>query len=189
MTDERIDLTPVAVYVPAGYPGTLGSIEPGSGIVGSAERGRVTIDYEGGIYRDPADRGTLADRCHIAWGRHLISDRFPGRYPTVARASVPVETVVQVGTYDPREGELTFTDADALGLVAQWLGLTEPGASTAEQDLAFTLAAQRLTTTTVRHQQRRELRQAIAARTYPPQLLRQFARQWHCEDLIDNPTA
>lgn len=101
------------VYVPIlGSPGAR-LIEPGSGIVGTIEGNDVTLDYEGGRHAD--NIVTFADRVMHAAGRHAE------RYPTVARALVPLESAIRVGTYDYHEGEVQLI-GDAMLLVIAWLG-------------------------------------------------------------------
>lgn len=108
------------VYVPRS--GHVTSIDPGSGIVGAVEEsGRLTVDYEGNRNRASNIR-TYADRVLHAHGRHTV------RYPTIARQSVPVETMIWVGTFDDHThtfdlggGELP--EAEARELLAAWCAL------------------------------------------------------------------
>lgn len=102
----------LTVYVPAErVRGRLRVAVAGSAIVGPSspdELGRVMVDYEGGIYDQDFD---FDKKLFHAAGRHI------GRYPTVARAWVPAEDLMAVGTYTV-DGlwnvRLHITDQEAL---------------------------------------------------------------------------
>lgn len=88
-------------------------IDRGSGIVGTPEGERVTIDFEGNRH-GYANIHTFADRVMIAAGRHQE------RYPTIARLSVEAGSVVRVGSYDG--SRRIAVDFDRLDAVAAWIG-------------------------------------------------------------------
>lgn len=117
---------PLNVYVPR--PGGVTTIDPGSGIVGTPssewfagtagaggnDTGRIVVDYEGRRFNQ-ANIVTFADKCLVAAGRHL------SHYPTIARAWMRDDELVQVGEFD---GNHVFvTDPVAL---AAWLGYKGP---------------------------------------------------------------
>ena len=110
--DYEVDLSPVTLYLPAEWPAGLGHIVKGSALVGSAaddEAGCVVVDYAGAVFpRSPA--ATLADHAHNAWGRHVKTRLNPRRAATIARVTVHADRLRRVGTYDPREGEVTLHD-------------------------------------------------------------------------------
>ncbi len=161
-----LDLSPVTVFTPAHFERT--PILPASGIVGiAADDGRrVRVDYEGDRFGPTEQFKLWADRVHHAWGRHAAN------YPTVARALLPVEDLVAVGVYDPAEGVISVAP-DRLGDVARWLGVTEPE-----------VAAQLEISSVVRHQQRREIRAALAAGTMARTAIAAYARRHGHEDLL-----
>jgi hypothetical protein len=104
------------VYVPR--PGSRYEqlIDGGSGIVGTLEEnGRIVLDYEGNRYSSPSLAG-YADRVHHAAGRHGV------RYPTIARALVDPDEVIEVGDYDYETGVVTLYGAEERELLEHWLG-------------------------------------------------------------------
>lgn len=105
------------VYLPApGHPAMAG-IAPRSGIVGEPRPGgeEVLIYYEGAIYNQVGmDR--LADRVFHAHGR------LRERYPTLATRVVPRDSLIVVGTFDPRGGRIILTGPHSEREVAAWLG-------------------------------------------------------------------
>lgn len=123
--DEVID-----VYIPALSDPLRGVIRLGSGIVGTTDGERTTIDYEGNLY-GAQNIVTWADRVMIAAGRHST------RYPTVARSWVKPEALIRVGTYEYRKSgpaiELEALEYGpeppglplARALVCQWLGVDD----------------------------------------------------------------
>jgi hypothetical protein len=153
--------------------------------VGPVSGGRQLVYYE-----QPSEMsdGTFTDRVLIAHGR-AWSDRGgdPPRHQvsTHKMAAVNADTVITVGSYDPREGEIILEpDPDARRRLIAWLGLEH------EPDVDAQLAAQ-LQSTAVRHLTRRELRRALAnpAARYQP-VLRLFARRHGHGDLLDQrPTS
>jgi hypothetical protein len=102
------------IYVPVAAR-IKASIRPGSGIVGSPDGDRITIDYEGAIY-DQAALVHFADRVAQAASRHVTN------YPTVARMWVKPEDLAKVGTWDGLEGEVHLGRSGATALAA-WLGV------------------------------------------------------------------
>jgi hypothetical protein len=108
----------IAVYVPKGAARWL--IARGSGVVGS-RRGpteRVTIDYEGNLY-GAVNLACYANRVARAYYRHATD------YPTVARAYVPPEELLQVGWYEPGLGQVTLFTGGAVADLAEWLDVAE----------------------------------------------------------------
>ena len=115
MQHERTGTT---LYVPnAGSPLRI-SIREGSGIVGTDVPGddRVMIDYEGAIYGQSNIR-TYEDRVWQAWGRHTEN------YPTVARAYVKREELIEVGFLDPERREI---HVDRQDVVDEWCAVAVP---------------------------------------------------------------
>lgn len=169
MNDRTIDYTPVAVYLPAADDPLNAVIRPRSGIVGTpADDDRLVLDY--------ADRpvgGTWADRLHIAWGRHLRQDGH--RYPTIARSTVAAHQATVIATYDPREGDVAL-DPQSAALAARWLDVDE-------DSLEHELHAH-----SARHDQRREIRAALAGGTHDRQAIAQYARRYGHDDLLDEPS-
>jgi hypothetical protein len=105
---------PLAVFVP--LAGTLPNIKRGSGIVGSdapPQHGyqMTEIDFEGNLYGADNIR-TYADRVMHA------ADRHETKYPTVARMTVPDDTLVYVGDFDGKR--VNFDPVNFLAL-AEWL--------------------------------------------------------------------
>lgn len=97
------------VYVPA--PGALNWIAPGSGIVGVADDGgRRAIFYEGDIYSGVLGK---TQRAYSELVYHA-ADRMAVDYPTVAKALVPVENLIEVGSFDYATVTLVITDQAAL---------------------------------------------------------------------------
>jgi hypothetical protein len=107
------------IYVPRpGHP-ELAHIDPGSAIVGvPLDDGRVAIYYEGNRYGS-ASMERLADRMAQAAARLRFD------YPTVAKARVPSESLVQVGRYDGVEGRVEVSDRDAERELCRWLGVDQ----------------------------------------------------------------
>jgi hypothetical protein len=107
------------VYVPrADYPG-VGHIDPGSAVVGvPLEEGDVVIHYEGNRYGSTSMK-RLADRVAQAAARLRFD------YPTVAKAIVPGESLLEVGRYDGVEGRVELSGEDAKREVCRWLGVDE----------------------------------------------------------------
>lgn len=107
------DAQKLAVYVPAPDSELIGEVWEGSGIVGSlvGDTGRLRLDYEG----DRTIYPSFSDRVQRAAERHQASR--PGGsqgYPTRASAHVDPSQVIEVGRWDPVEGELTVTDPNRL---------------------------------------------------------------------------
>lgn len=114
----------IAVYVPTG---DLFGIARRSGIVGTevvenadlvtegvASR-RLLVDYEGNVY-GAQNVVTFADRVFQAWGRHST------RYPTVARLSLPPETMRKVGDFLPDLGRVYIDGPEERLLLEEWIG-------------------------------------------------------------------
>jgi hypothetical protein len=110
----------VIVYVPAAGHRASAGIARGSAIVGRPDAGRedVRIYYEGAIYGQSEVR-TLADRAVYACGR-LVDD-----YPTAAAMSLPRNTLVAVGTFDPTTSEILLTGDQSAAAVAEWLDMRQ----------------------------------------------------------------
>ena len=87
------------LYVPSA--GTATMIRPGSAIVGERRGDRIEVDYEGG--GRASNVVTFEDFVTHAAGRRSQ------RYPTVARASFPADTLIEVG-------EVRYD-----GLLREWL--------------------------------------------------------------------
>jgi hypothetical protein len=165
---------PVDVFIPSpDGTGTLG-VRRGSAIAGEPARSgaddRLDIYYQDDAH---GSMPTFADRAYMAAGR-LVH-----RAPVVARASnVAASELLYVGVYDDRNGEVLLVDDDqARELLAEWIGV----------DVAD-LERERHTTTSVRHDQRRGIREALE-RTggVPSPVVRSFARRFGHEDLLDPP--
>ncbi len=96
------------VYVPMAE--RQQGIAKGSGIVGVEDDGhgghRLLVYYEGDLYR--ADKRPYPDLVYHA------ADRMATAYPTVARALVRADSLLQVGTFDYAHGRLVITDQVAL---------------------------------------------------------------------------
>jgi hypothetical protein len=113
-------MTDIDVFLPSEQLASV--IDRGSGVVGTTgAAGRYTLDYEGNRF-GASNVVTFADRVSVAAGRHLE------KYPTVARASVPLDEVLRVGTFDTETGVVDLGAGDvgedeARHLVAQWCGL------------------------------------------------------------------
>lgn len=106
----------VVVYVPAAGHRATASIARGSAIVGrpDARREDVRIYYEGAVY-EQSEMRTLADRAVYACGRMVDG------YPTSAALSVPRESLIAVGTFDPTTSEIVLTGDQSAAAVAEWL--------------------------------------------------------------------
>jgi hypothetical protein len=115
---------PLTVFVPAA--GCLVYVRPSSAIVGRLH------ETPSGWLADasPVDNGPLVEVCYEGNLYHAeclarfservrqAADRLITEYPTIARAWVPAEALVPVGTYVPRTHALAFTNLEAL---ACWL--------------------------------------------------------------------
>ena len=177
---------PIKVVLPReDDPLALAVVDPpatASVALGPVSGGRQLVYYE-----QPSEMsdGTFTDRVLIAHGR-AWSDHGgdPPRHhvSTHKIAAVNADTVITVGSYDPREGEITLApDPEARRRLVAWLALEH------EPDIDTRLAAQ-LHSTAVKHLTRRELRRALAdpaARHQPA--LRLFARRHGHSDLLDQP--
>lgn len=186
MTTTSIDYTPVTLYVPITGSLSLGNVLPGSALVsdGLANADRLTVDYEGNKYERPDVR--FADLAHLAWGRHLRTERQPNRGATTARSRVPASELLVIGTYDPREGDVTYAEDHAARLAAaHWQGLIPDGEDRDDATLDGLLEPTRRTTGNSHHQSRRELR-AHRAQNPGPVLphVRDWARRMGHEDLL-----
>lgn len=108
----------IAVYVPK--PGLHGLIAPKSGVVGSTQgvTDRVMIDYEGNLF-GAVNLERYANRVARAYDRHVT------RYPTVARAFVSPDELIQIGTYEPAEFGVLVYPGGAMNDLAEWLGVEE----------------------------------------------------------------
>jgi hypothetical protein len=111
----------LTVYVPVAGSRLRGWILPGSGIVGTVQpgTGRVLIDYEGNKY-GAASLGPYEERVYHAHDRHTWRGR---GYPTIARALVPFEELIEVGFYDP---ETRTVHIDRQDVVDDWLAAAVP---------------------------------------------------------------
>lgn len=177
---------PIKVVLPReDEPLGLAAVDPpGTAFVsvGPVSDGRQLVYYE---QPSEVSHGTFTDRVLIAHGR-AWSDRGgdPPRHQvsTHKMAAVKADTVITVGSYDPREGEITLEpDPNVRRQLIAWLGLEH------EPDVDALLAAQ-LQSTSVKHLTRRDLRRALAnpaARHQPA--LRLFARRHGHGDLIEPP--
>jgi hypothetical protein len=109
------------VYVPAPTSPLRHTIRRGSGIVGVPHAdGFVRIDFEGGIY-EQAEMRRYANRVLHAAGRARAN------YPTVARALVRADELVEVGVWNDDLGRvLPHPTADAVRALTEWLGGSSP---------------------------------------------------------------
>jgi hypothetical protein len=184
-----MNLQPVTLYLPDPLQRRL-HIDAGSAIVATP-----LSDWEAGVYGpEPATPGSLmvvdyegdrlggahptfADRAHAAHGRHTE------HYATSARCWLPIDQLRPIGTYDPVEGAIALEEAsDVPELLAAWLGLTVDNGDGYDDEA---LCRQVLTTTNARHQQRREIRDALREPSrFPPQVVRWYARRYGHEDLL-----
>ena len=187
--DYEVDLSPVTLYLPAEWPASLGHIVKGSALVGSAaddEAGCVVVDYAGAVFpRSPA--ATLADHAHNAWGRHVKTRLNPRRAATIARVTVHADRLRRVGTYDPREGEVTLDDDAATMLIAEWIDIAPSSTGPLTDTVRDAVAAQCLTVGQHRHDCRRRVRALLAEKPHMKDLLRPHARSMGIEDLLDGP--
>jgi hypothetical protein len=110
-------MTMLRVFVPNPDTDRALIIDPGSGIVSADDTGadRVTVDYEGNRF-ESAQMAAYADRVDHAAGRHTT------RYPTVARASLPTDALIEVATYDDETGTVTPLSPTHAATLAQWCG-------------------------------------------------------------------
>jgi len=136
-----------------------------------ARADRLVLDYEGGRSGSESFR-TFADRVHHAHGRQTT------RYPTVARITVSADTVALIGFYDPLEGEIDLVDDLAYRRLAAWLGRRPTDAT------AAALAKELHTTCSAKHQQRREIRAALASGTPNRAAIASYARRYGHTDLL-----
>lgn len=172
---------PIAVLLPTSAGSGLlhATIEPGSGIVavGAGDGERQLVYYQ---KLSQMTGGTYADRVAIAHGRAWSDQLKPGCSGTPSThqmLAAPRKAIQPIGTYDPREGEITLHDEHARVLLTAWL----EGAG--ERDDPDTLATA-LLSTSVKHQTRRDLRRALAVPgPHHPHLAR-FARKHGHEDLL-----
>jgi len=107
------------VYVPRA-DSRLG-IDRGSGIVSIGRlvqsgqaTDRVLVDYEGNRY-GAVNIVTYADRVAHAY------DRQRQQYPTVARALVARESLIEIGWYEPDVGSVVVFPGGARDDLAEWL--------------------------------------------------------------------
>jgi hypothetical protein len=148
-------------------------------LAGEPHGGRQVLYYE-----EPRDGLTFnfADRVLHAHGR-AWNDRPRGderRWPCTHRLlAARTGEITRIGTYDPREGEITLAPDPALRdqLIA-WLGLAH------SDDPAGRLTAELQTTSSVEHDIRREIRRAIANGATLSPTLRQLARRHGHDDLL-----
>ena len=107
----------LSVYVPRANHPEVAHIDAGSAIVGlPQDDGRIAIYYEGNRYGS-ASMERFADRVAQAAARLRFD------YPTVAKARVPSESLVEVGRYDGVEGRVELTGEDAERELRGWLGV------------------------------------------------------------------
>lgn len=93
------------VYVPKD-PRLESFIVRGSAIVGEpTESGRVVVYYEGNLY---GSAPTFEDRLRLAAGR--LSEG----YPTIARAWLEPDALLEVGSYEYPSGRFVLTNEPAL---------------------------------------------------------------------------
>jgi len=92
------------------------NIRRGSGIVGIPEpdESDVLVYFEGNVYGSTGME-RLADRAYHAF------DRLRSQYPTVAFARLPKTALVDVGTFDPWQGQITPRSEEAEREIADWL--------------------------------------------------------------------
>jgi hypothetical protein len=107
------------VYVPRVSHPEVGQIDPGSAVVRlRLDDGRVAIHYEGNRYGS-ASMERFADRVAQAAARLRFD------YPTVAKARVPGESLVEVGRYDGVEGRVELSGEGAERELRRWLGVEQ----------------------------------------------------------------
>jgi hypothetical protein len=90
-------------------------------------------------------------------------------------ASITPDAIVEIGTYDPRDGEIHLTDTAARDLLAGWLGL-DPTDQALDQQLA--------TQGSAAHENRRRIRAGLANLGAQTTALELFARQQGHQDLL-----
>jgi len=115
---------PVPIYVPVKpWAERPFGIVRGSAIVGLPAPNQaddmLVVYYEGNVHGDNYF-SRFAIRCLHAHGR------LAQRYPTVAKANLPVHSLTQVGVWHPREKVVELLDVD---LLAEWCGWTLPVSS------------------------------------------------------------
>lgn len=99
--------------------GPTAGIARGSAIVGrpDARREDARIYYEGAVY-EQIEMRTLADRAVYACGRMV--DGYPTSQLSAAM-SVPRESLIAVGAFDPTTSESILTGYQSAAVVAEWL--------------------------------------------------------------------
>lgn len=102
------------IFVPK--PGHELGIAPGSALVAGMEQPHkdlAVVYYEGNVY-DVPDLRAFAQKLLHAAGRQAV------RYPTVARMTIPRQSLIEVGHYDyPSQRIVQVTNAEAL---QAWIG-------------------------------------------------------------------
>lgn len=97
----------ITIYVPKKNSRIWATIAKGSGIVGGEGEvpGMVVIYYEGNLY-NAVNLNSYEERVKCAWGRMRT------KYPTTAMAMVPAEELIQIGTLD--DHDINITDQETL---------------------------------------------------------------------------
>lgn len=108
---------PLQVYVPV-HPDRLSLILKGSAIVsdGQLRDGQLLVYFEGNLY-GAVNLQRFEDKMLQAAGR-LVQ-----KYPTVARCLMPVDQLMEVGTYD-YPNQRFQAKPDTLSALNQWLEMT-----------------------------------------------------------------
>jgi hypothetical protein len=176
---------PIVVVLPVADRALTFATGPGPGpafvLAGEPHDGRQILYYE--EPRDGLDYN-FADRVLYAHGR-AWHDRPCGQRPSTHRLlAAPTSEITRLGTYDPREGEITLDPDPALrDQLLAWLGLANAS------DPAAALATELQPSSSVKHESRREIRRALAAgRRFDP-VLRSFARRMGHSDLLGGPSS
>src|SRR4051812_14214840 len=105
------------VYVPRQDHPEVAHIDGGAAVAGlPLDDGYVDIYYEGNRYGSASMR-RFGDRVAQAAARLRFD------YPTVAKARVPSELLVEVGRYDGVEGRVELRGEDAEDELCRWLAV------------------------------------------------------------------
>jgi hypothetical protein len=105
----------VPLFIPKDPKGDSLKILPGSAVVGGQllDNGRRMVYFEGNKY-NAQDGKRFVVRCLLAYGR------MAQRYPTVAKAAMASDDLVQVGEFDPVRSAVSVHKSAEL---ATWLGM------------------------------------------------------------------
>jgi hypothetical protein len=172
---------PITVVIPDTSASSLRTtIEPASGAVVIAPETDLALVY----YQPASSRAvnvvTFADRVMIAHGRawsDVLRPGASGQPSTINPIAVDAAALIQIGSYDPREGEITPSSEQARDALAAWLDTPAHTDQFNEQ----------LRTTTAQHDLRRALRTALADPASQRVVMERLAREHGHGDLLEHP--